>query len=303
MEKNALQILSGAGLHSGRNARLELSLRTASSPSGPRFRFPRFGPLTPADLAIMPRSVLRATRLGSEETAVSTPEHLLAALLFFSWLPLEVVCDAPELPGLDGSALEFRDALARLAPAAAAAPAWKEYPSDLDWEHRWEYRDGIGAVRGRIRVRPSARFRVRWTLDRPPLRQTFSLEDAATAYREILPARTFAFHREWRDAAAQGLMAGVTAASGLLLAESEAEYRTVLDRFPQWPGGPYPLLNHAAWRMEQEPVKHKILDLLGDLALAELALPQAEIEIENGGHGINHLLLDRLQAARPSLRY
>ena len=46
--------------------------------------------------------------------------------------------------------------------------------------------------------------------------------------------------------------------------------------------------------MEQEPVRHKILDLLGDLALIGLALPRLRLEIRNGGHALNHLLLEQL---------
>ncbi|MDB5049912.1 MAG: lpxC [Fibrobacteres bacterium] len=281
--------LAGTGLHSGFSSRLKLGLRNGASAPEPRFRFPGLGPISPAELGRLPRQARRSTRLGEGESVIATPEHLLAALLFFSTLPLDVECDASELPGLDGSALPYRDALSRLAPGVAASPAWREYPSDLGWEYHWSY--------GYIRVRPAARFRVLWHLDRPPLRQSFLLEDPATAFREILPARTFAFHREWREASANGLMAGVGEDSGLLLAESEAEYAEVLGLHPRWKGGPYPLLNLPGWRVENELAKHKILDLLGDLALVDLSLPKLDIEIRNGGHHVNHLLVARLLAA------
>jgi hypothetical protein len=90
-------------------------------------------------------------------------------------------------------------------------------------------------------------------------------------------------------------MAGAGRDSGLLLAGSLAEYRDLLALNPGWEGGPYPLLNHPAWRMPDEPVKHKILDLLGDLALNGLALPRAAIEVRNGGHPAHHRLLARLR--------
>jgi UDP-3-O-[3-hydroxymyristoyl] N-acetylglucosamine deacetylase len=214
---------------------------------------------------------------------LATPEHLLAALLFFAEAPLDISADAAELPGLDGSALPWREALARLAPPAAA---WREYPCDLAWEHRW--RDG------HIAVRPSDRFRARYILDRGPLRQVVEAEDAPTAYRDILPARTFAFHADWKAATERGLMAGADAGSGLLLAGSEAEWRELRRAHPEWPAGPYPLLNQAAWRMPDEPARHKLVDLLGDLALNGLALPRLAIEVRNGGHHAHHLLLSRL---------
>ncbi|MEO7424055.1 MAG: UDP-3-O-acyl-N-acetylglucosamine deacetylase [Fibrobacteria bacterium] len=287
-------ILAGRGLHSGLPARLRFSLREALREppgGGPRFIFPGNAPLPADRLGTLARHAERSTRLGAGESSIGTPEHLLAALLFHADLPVDIACDAAELPGLDGSALPFREALAGMDPTAASTPLWREYAADLDWEYHWSY--------GHIRVRPAAGFRLLWELDRSPLRQSFHLEDPATAYREILPARTFAFHREWRQATAGGLMAGADEDSGLLLAESETEYREVLRGFPGWSGGPFPLLNKLAWRMAEEPVKHKILDLLGDLALAGLALPKAEIEIRNGGHAVNHLLVDRLLASRP----
>jgi UDP-3-O-acyl-N-acetylglucosamine deacetylase len=288
MEKNPSEIVTGAGLHGGAPARLRIAPGQPGQASGPRLRFPGTGWLSRGDFASLPRRADRSTRLGAPGAEVRTPEHLLAALLFFRDASLDIDCDAPELPGLDGSALAYRDALARLEPASAAAPAWTLYPSGLDWEYHWGY--------GSLRVRPAAAFRARFELDRPPLRQAFVLEDPLTAWREILPARTFAFHEEWREAVSRGLMAGAGPDSGLLLAESESAHRDLSLAHPEWGGGPYPLLNRPAWRMENELAKHKLLDLLGDLALADLSLPAVEIEIRNGGHRINHLLVDRLLA-------
>lgn len=283
------EILAGLGVHSGRHCRLEIGLRDAArSADGPVFVFPGFpGPLTLDDLARLPRAARWATVLGNIPATVATPEHLLAALLFFADAPLSLRADASELPGLDGSALPYREALSRLSPASARAPAWREYPCGLAWEDDWDD--------GHLSIRPADRFRVRYVLERGPLRQAFVLEDAAAAWREILPARTFAFHGEWRAATDGGLMAGAGRDSGLLLAATETEYRAVLALHPEWEGGPYPLLNQPAWRVPDEPVKHKILDLLGDLALNGLALPRAEIEVRNGGHSAHHRLLARLR--------
>lgn len=279
-------LLEGPGLHGGLTARLEFILRKADGPSGARLRFGAGRFLSARDLAGKTRRARRSTVLGDPGCEILTPEHLLAALLFFPDLPLDVVCDQAEPPNLDGSALPFRDALSRLAPECAAIPSWREYPSDLTWEHHWGY--------GHMRVRPAGRFRVRYELDRPPLRQAFVLENPGSAWTEILPARTFAFYREWSEATAGGLMAGAGADSGLLLAESEPEYREFPDRHPGLRSGPFPLLNQTTWRMEAEPVKHKILDLLGDLALVRPGLPALDIEIRNGGHRFHHMLVERL---------
>ena len=304
--------LTGLGLHDGLNSVLELSTRperggSESGSEGVLFHWPA-GTFSAGDLGRLTREARRSTLLrypasperhpasparpaGPESAIFQTPEHLLAALLFFSGTGLDVRCDCAEVPGLDGSALPFRDALAALDPESAARPAWREYPSSLAWEYHWSY--------GWIRVRPAARFRVRFELDRGPLAQAFAAGDPATVWNEILPARTFAFHREWIQAGAEGLMAGARADSGLLLAETETEHVGLLRGHPDWTGGAFPLLNQPVWRRENEPVKHKILDLIGDLALLGLALPALDIEIRNGGHRVNHLLIDQILSAGP----
>jgi UDP-3-O-acyl-N-acetylglucosamine deacetylase len=301
MESPERTTLMGLGLHGGGASRLTFSMRADGGEagkgaeaaelgeSGPRFRFADSGFFPPRELARLARHADRSTRLDGGGVSIRTPEHMLAALLFFADLPVDVECDGPEPPILDGSALPFREALSLLAPGREEGPAWKEYPCGLEWEHDWG--------RGHIRVRPSDRFRVRFEWDGPPFRQSFMLEDAATAWREVLPARTFAMHREWREAESRGLMAGARADSGLLLAESREEHVELLRLHPEWPGGPYPLLNRPGWRMDAELAKHKILDVLGDLALGNLALPSLELDIRNGGHWINHMLLDRLSGA------
>lgn len=284
-DPSALEVLFGIGVHGGIPCRLELRRRLPDQ-DGPRFEFPGFpASLSARDLAGLPRRALRATVLG-ENAAIATPEHLMAALLFFPHASVTVRSDAAELPGLDGSSVAFRDALARLFPESVRRPGWREYACDLVWEHAW---DG-----GHVRIRPASRFSISYALERDGLKQACRINQAQDAWSTILPARTFAFHREWCEALAAGLMAGAGRDSGLLLAASESEYRSVLARNPEWPGGPYPLLNQPGWRIPDEPVRHKILDLLGDLALNGLALPCAEIDIRNGGHHAHHLLLDRL---------
>ena len=293
-------ILSGRGVHSGIPARLRISLRASSQGlRGPRLRFPGFsGPLSPADLSRLPRQNRRGTLLGKEGVCIRTPEHVMAALLFFSDLPVDMDCDGPEMPGLDGSALPFREALTRLAPEKTTAPAWLERDCDLVWEH--------AGNDGDIKVRPAGHFSVAYELERGPLRETYRLDSAEAAWREILPARTFIFHREFiahREylhtvKSDGGLLQGAELDSGILLAESEAEHGSLLALHPEWNGGPFPLLNQRAWRMGGEPVKHKILDLIGDLALLELALPRLDIRIRNGGHLLNHLLLERITNGR-----
>lgn len=284
-------VLEGAGVHTGVPCRLRLVRRSPDDGRGVRFSIPgHAGSLVPGDLARLPRQARRATVIGSGGGSVHTPEHFLAALLFFAGCPLDAVLEGPELPNLDGSALAFREALADLFPEAAAAPAWREHACGLEWEHAWP--------EGYVRAAPAARFSVAWTLDRGPLSETCRLESAALAWSGILPARTWIFERERRRGLELGLLRGAGPDSGLLLAESPGEHAAFQEAGSPGPGGPFPLLNQAAWRMEGEPVRHKVLDLLGDLALRNLTLPSLRIEIRNGGHAANHALLEKLDGIR-----
>lgn len=264
---------------------------SASAHDGVRLLLPSAGggrALYPRDLAAMPRSARRATvlRTGDGDWALHTPEHLLAALLFFADSPLDVAVRGGEAPNLDGSALPFREAMAALLPERAEAPAWREYPVRLRWDREW---DG-----GWIRVRPAPHFAATYTLERGGLSQTARVESPGQAWHEVLPARTWITHREWLKGREEGLLRGAGEGSGLLLAESPEEHAGLRARRPDWDGA-FPLLSPSAFRLEAEPARHKLLDLLGDLALLGLALPSAEIGIKNGGHAVNHELLGKLQ--------
>jgi UDP-3-O-acyl-N-acetylglucosamine deacetylase len=151
---------------------------------------------------------------------------------------------------------------------------------------------------GLLHAEPSESFSVEYELDRPPLRQQFRLDHPAIAINEILPARTFIFTHEWDQAKARGLLQGCGPDSGMLYASTEKEFETAKGRNPDLRGKRFPLLHPETERVEQEAVKHKILDLLGDLALLGLALPRLRLRIRNGGHALNHLLLEQLQNER-----
>jgi UDP-3-O-[3-hydroxymyristoyl] N-acetylglucosamine deacetylase/3-hydroxyacyl-[acyl-carrier-protein] dehydratase len=301
MIPSGTEVLEGMGVHTGSPCRLEFR-RRAGTQGGIRFLIPGTDrPLEPDDLGRFPCRAAYSTVVDGGTWRIRTPEHLLAALLFFSHCPLDVQWDGPELPIFDGSALAFRDALARLFPEAAVAPAWAEYPADLHWEEVWG--DGY------LRVRPSERFRAACYLERGPLCQGAILESPAQAWKDVLPARTFLFHSDWirltgpgggsaREGAEGGMLLGAMADSGLLLAETPDLHARLLADHPEWTGGPFPLLNQPAWRMAEEPARHKLLDLLGDLALLGLGLPRLDIEIRNGGHAAHHRLVGKLAARR-----
>ncbi len=286
--------ISGRALHSGVPSTVRF-LPRPDDDLGVRFLFPGFArPLDARALALLRRSSRRATVLEDPETGatIRTPEHMLAAALFFARAPLDVECGAEEPPGLDGSARPWFTAFASAAPAEyAAAPREYEAPG---WSHE--------GPEGFLAAEPADRFSVEYVVERGEFRQSFRLDPAAAVPAEVFPARTFMFWKDWNalSAGSSDLLRGAGADSGLLVAESRKEFESAKATDPELAGKAFPLIHPAAFRMPDEAARHKVLDLLGDLALNGLALPKLRLAVRNGGHALNHLLLDRLQSDSPA---
>jgi UDP-3-O-acyl-N-acetylglucosamine deacetylase len=280
-------------VHSGAASLLTVTRRAqdASDNRGLRFFWPGFdGPVDGTTLAGLRRSARRATVLENDTGGtMRTPEHLLAAALFFAEAPLDVHLDAVEPPGLDGSSLPFYQLLFSAAPKGA----WRarEYDSKLKWEH-----DG---PEGSLRARPHDHFSVEYLWEDGAIRQAFELDHVSEAPERVLPARTFILYRDWKKFSREpDLLAGAGADSGLLIASTPEEFAEALKNLPESRGTAFPLVHPEAFRLENEPARHKVLDLLGDLALNGLALPRLRLTVRNGGHALNHLLLNQLQQER-----
>src|SRR5215217_5083752 len=194
--------LSGLALHSGVLSTVTASLRPDDG-LGLRFFFPGFGaPLDFAALAKLRRAAKRATVLGGGEGegVIRTPEHLLAAAIFFAEIPLDVHCDAPEPPGLDGSAKPWHDLFATLAETNAELgcklqpnSGAREQECGLEWAYEGD--------EGRMTAEAAPNFSVEYVLERGDFRSAFTLHALEDAPREVLPARTFIFHRDWKNLA------------------------------------------------------------------------------------------------------
>ncbi len=319
--------LTGIALHSGLPSTITAMLRPEDG-RGLRFTWPGFdAPLEAGDLIALRRNARRATVLeNGAGSLIRTPEHLLAAALFFADAPLDILCDAVEPPGLDGSALPFyelfkqvilaseRDQVpvgvrgaegmrpsGRITDAASITTEddnlarrsqpdvrAQEYESKLEWEYE--------GPEGSLRATPHTHFCVDSVWEYGEVQQHFALTHAADAPVHIFPARTFIAYRDWKVlSGGQDLLAGAGLNSGILVATSRAEFIEAQKNLPASGGNTFPLLHPESFRMEDELARHKVLDLLGDLALNGLALPKLRLTIRNGGHALNHLLLDRLQ--------
>jgi UDP-3-O-[3-hydroxymyristoyl] N-acetylglucosamine deacetylase len=255
----------GAGLHTG--APVRVRVHPAPAGHGLRFRlddaveFP-----ARADYVV---DTVRATVLGSGEHRVSTVEHLLSALLGCGVDNALIAVDGPEIPVEDGSAKNFADAIAAVGLATLHEARIRWIPTEPQI-----FRDAEKL----LVVAPSSTFRVRMAVDYPvPIgAQYVELEVTPETYRaEIASNRTFGFQYEIEALIKRGLAQGGTLDNAVVFG----------------PEGPL-----AALRTPNEPVRHKVLDLIGDFALLG-AYPQCEVIAIKSGHKLHCMAVRELVAS------
>ncbi len=256
---------SGIGLHSG--APVSMRLLPATAGSGVVFRrtdLENFEiPATGRNVA----KVSYATSLMRQGVLISTTEHLLSALTGLSIDNVIVELDNLELPILDGSALPYVEAIERtgLKPQRRR----RQYLRVLKTV---EIRDGDKF----LGVYPGDGYSIAYAIDFPaPIgRQEFSIDLTGGAYgRAIAPARTFGFREDEQKLRDMGLIRGVSDSSAIIVA-----------------GG---RVANGALRFADEFVRHKVLDLVGDLALAGHQI-LGRVVAERAGHAMHTALVSRL---------
>jgi UDP-3-O-[3-hydroxymyristoyl] N-acetylglucosamine deacetylase len=202
----------------------------------------------------------RATVLGWGAHRVSTVEHLLSALSGAGVSNALVAVDGPEIPALDGSAAPFIDAIDAVGIDEQGVARAVFAP---DAPH--VYRDGDKL----LVVLPAPAFRIRMTIDFPaPISVQYAdITITPASYRaEVARNRTFGYRHEVEALLARGLAMG-----------GSLENAVVFDTT-----GPLQPL-----RRPDEPVWHKVLDLIGDFALLG-AYPQCEILAFKSGHALHY---------------
>ncbi len=255
-------VFEGVGLHTGAPCRIDV----LPAPPNAGLRFVAGGVEIPA-LAEYVVETARATVLGRNGVTISTVEHVLAALFGMGVSNAEIRVEGPEIPVADGSAKLFVDAIER----AGVAPQNEVRDSFVPVAPSF-VRDGDRSVI----VLPSAHFRVRFIADfAPPIgTQYFDGEMTPELFREeIASARTFGYLHEVEALLERGLAKGGTLENALVFA----------------PDGP---MQEMRW--ENEPVRHKVLDLLGDFALLG-AYPQCEIVAIKSGHKLHCIATNELR--------
>jgi UDP-3-O-[3-hydroxymyristoyl] N-acetylglucosamine deacetylase len=258
---------TGIGLHSGRTVRL--SLLPAPADHGIRFVRTDVGVEIPATLAHIGEQD-HATTLRRDGVSIGTVEHLLAALSGLGVDDVRVEVDGPEVPVLDGSAAPFVILLheAGLRPLAVA-------------RRHLRIKQPVAVVHGskEARLVPADHFEVVYTIgfDHPLLRhQALSMRVTPRTFTEaVAPARTFGFLREVEMLRKSGLALGGSLENAVVIGETG-------------------VLNNKL-RFEDEFVRHKILDAVGDLALLGHPL-LGRLEATRAGHALHSAVARKLLA-------
>ena len=263
---------TGVGLHTGE--KVYLTLRPAAANSGIVFRRVDLDP--PVDIKAEPHHVgdtTLSTSLAADGARISTVEHLLSAMAGLGIDNAYVDVSAAEVPIMDGSAGPFVFLLQSAGIAEQEAPKYF-----IRIKKPIEVRDGEKWAR----LEPFEGFKVSFTIDfdHPsfePRHQTASIDFSSTSFvKEVSRARTFGFMREVELLRQRNLALG-----------GSLDNAVVVDD--------YRVLNEDGLRYNDEFVKHKILDAIGDLYLLGHSLIGAFSGYKSG-HALNNQLLRVLLA-------
>jgi UDP-3-O-[3-hydroxymyristoyl] N-acetylglucosamine deacetylase len=259
--------IEGIGLHSGKLVRMTLS--PAPPDSGIVFRIGRDGQPIPA----APESVVDshyATTIGCNGSRIQTVEHLLAAAAGLGVDNLGVEMEGNEVPAVDGSAKPF---VALLNSAGRATQSARRRPITIPQAVR------VGSGSRWIQIVPASEFRISYTLDNdhPAIgTQVVSVVPTEDSFvDEYAPARTYGFLKDL----------GIMRKNGLALGGSLDNAIVV---------GKRGTINGLRYR--DEFVRHKVLDLIGDLALLGRPI-LGHVIARNAGHALNVELVVAIQRA------
>jgi UDP-3-O-[3-hydroxymyristoyl] N-acetylglucosamine deacetylase / 3-hydroxyacyl-[acyl-carrier-protein] dehydratase len=262
--------IEGVGIHTGKV--INLSLKPAGINCG--IKFIRIDladkPVIPAMLSsfTMAEKGRRRTSIGKGDAQIHTVEHLLATLSGLGIDNLEIEINGPELPGLDGSAAGFVKAIKEAGVEEQDAVRKELYIREPVWV---EDKDSM------LLILPDVNFKISYTLDYPTT--NFKTQyghffiNHKTYENEIAPSRTFCLEEEVERLRAMGLGKGASLENTVVVGKEGVV--------------------SGSLRFEDEFLRHKVLDLIGDLYLLGRQVRGHVIAIKSG-HSLNVELLRKI---------
>ncbi|MBL7828034.1 MAG: bifunctional UDP-3-O-[3-hydroxymyristoyl] N-acetylglucosamine deacetylase/3-hydroxyacyl-ACP dehydratase [Saprospiraceae bacterium] len=279
--------IQGVGLHTGK--KVTLTIKPAEANHG--FRFQRIDlpdqPVIPADVKLV-FSTNRGTTLKSGDAQVSTVEHVLSALVGLDIDNVLLEIDGPEMPIMDGTSLPFVEAIRKA--------GMQELDAERDYFVVTEpisYKDEVTGTE--LMALPADHFEATVMIDfnSSVLGQQFAALNNMSDYeKEIAPCRTFVFLHELEKLLDMGLIKGGDLDNAIVIADrkmDEEDLNTLAQKLgkpgleidPQ--GG---VLNTIKLHFQNEPARHKLLDVIGDLALIGKPI-RGKIVASKPGHTAN----------------
>jgi len=276
----------GKGLHTG----AEVHLKILPAPDSHGYVFRRVDlpgqPLVNA-LAENVVDTSRGTTIEENEVRIATVEHILAAVAGMSLDNVLIEIDGPETPILDGSAREYAEAIQKIGTVEQSTDrkffVLKEKVEYYDEEHNVHiiaYPDKIQSINVLIDYNSKVLGN-----------QYASLEDLDRFREEIAPCRTFVFLHELEMLAKNNLIKGGDMDNAIVIVDrkvSQAELDRLAELFdqPKMKVQPEGVLNNIELRFPNEPARHKLLDMIGDLSLVGRWF-KAKIIATRPGHHAN----------------
>jgi UDP-3-O-[3-hydroxymyristoyl] N-acetylglucosamine deacetylase/3-hydroxyacyl-[acyl-carrier-protein] dehydratase len=280
--------MRGIGLHTG--SMTTMTFKPAPEDFGIRFRRIDLGgsPEVPADVDHVV-DISRGTTIAIGEARIHTVEHVLAALVGLEIDNILIELDANEPPVGDGSAKPYVDVLLKAGFERQNAP--KDY---LIIDQTVQYRNEEKGVD--IVALPTDDYRITVMVDyhNPALGSQhtglFSLEKEFIS--DFAPCRTFCFLHEVEELHSRGLIRGGNLDNAIVIVDrdlSETELKRIAEKLDIRSSvilGANGVLNNRPLHFPNEPARHKLLDMMGDLALIGVPL-KAQILAARPGHASN----------------
>ena len=286
--------LSGKGLHTG----LDLVVEFCPAPENYGYKIQRVDVEGQPLIDVLAENVTetqRSTVLSNGVEHVSTIEHGLAALYALGVDNCHIKVNGPEFPILEGSAQPYVEHIQRV--GIVEQEAEKEY---LVIDEPIEYHDEqSGSV---LRIEPAEEFSVSVVVsfDGSSISdQRAELAHMADFSREIAAARTFVFVRDIEPLLAAGLIKGGDLDNAIVLYEremSQERFDRIADamNIPRMDAKRLGYINHRPLVWNNEPARHKLLDVVGDMAL--LGAPvKGRITAYRPGHRVNNQLARKVR--------
>ncbi len=288
--------VAGVGLHTGAN----VTLTFCPAPDNHGFKFQRTDlpgqPIIDADCDNV-TDTARGTTITQNGASVSTVEHVMASLVGMDLDNVLLKLDGPETPIMDGSAIQFVEALEEAGVIAQNTD--REY---FTIPHNITYTEEERKVEIVAMPLDDYRFTCMIDYNSPVLgSQHAGISSIAEFKKDIASCRTFCFLHELEYQLQNNLIKGGDLNNAIVIVDKEVtkdelDHLAKIFKRSAIEVAPQGILNNMELRYQNEPARHKLLDMIGDLALVGVHL-KGHIMAARPGHAANVAFAKRIKAA------